>query len=70
MTLSEYLSWKQLTDDAFASLVGVDRSAVTRWRTGARTPSRAPMKRIREVTSGAVTADDFFELTQTSRGAA
>jgi DNA-binding transcriptional regulator YdaS (Cro superfamily) len=66
MTLAEYLSWKQLKDGPFAALLGVDRSAVARWRTGARVPSKDHMRRIREITGGAVTADDFFELSTTS----
>lgn len=60
MKLQEYLLSRQLDLETFAGMVGSSASAVRKWRAGERTPRRDQMLRIREVTNGAVTADDFL----------
>ena len=59
MKLSDYLSYHDLTDQAFADRVGVDRSTVTRWRNG-RMPEPQQMGLIAERTNGDVTPNDFI----------
>lgn len=63
MTLADYLRSNGLTDDQFAKICGdgLSSEAVRKWRFGARTPRPAHMRRIREVTKGKVTADDFLD---------
>jgi len=39
---------------------GCQESAVRKWRTGARIPRRKSLKRILEITEGAVTPADFL----------
>lgn len=63
MTLSEYLTQNSLSIAAFAARLGVNKSAVSRWATGARLPRRDMMNRINDATEGEVTANDFFEST-------
>jgi transcriptional regulator with XRE-family HTH domain len=62
MKLSEYLAAHDLTDPAFAALVGCDRTTVLRWRSAKVMPEREQMRRIAEVTEGAVTANDFYDI--------
>lgn len=61
MTLSEYLTRHQISDRDFASLIKVRPFAVYRYRRGWRRPCWAALKRITEVTGGAVTANDFAQ---------
>jgi transcriptional regulator with XRE-family HTH domain len=62
MQIKAYLEEKGFTDAAFAELIGVDRSTVTRMRKNGQTPGAETMRRIAEVTNGAVTANDFFGI--------
>lgn len=48
-----------MTDADFAALVGCDRSTVTRIRAG-QFPSSATLRKIQEVTRGAVTPNDLM----------
>lgn len=60
MTLSEYMRNAGIDDDALAAKLGCSAGAVRKWKYGERTPRPDQMVRIREVTGGAVTADDFL----------
>lgn len=62
MKLDAYIRENGLTDAAFAEKVDRDRSAVSRWRSGATVPDADSLKKILEATGGAVTPNDFFEL--------
>jgi hypothetical protein len=54
MSLNGYI------DDDVARLVGgVGRTAVTRWRNDSRNPSMRMLRRLAEVSSGSVAANDF-----------
>jgi DNA-binding transcriptional regulator YdaS (Cro superfamily) len=64
MKLSDYLSSRSLTDQAFADVVGVNRTTVTRWRNG-RMPDPHQMALIADKTEGDVTPNDFV-LPQSS----
>ena len=68
MKLGEYLSWKKLTPLAFATLVGVSRQTVTRWRDGSRKPDWDLLPKIIEVTGGKVTADSFVDDQPATNG--
>jgi transcriptional regulator with XRE-family HTH domain len=59
MTLSDWMTLKRLTDADLAELVAADRSRINRIRRGIALPSLALAKRIKEVSAGAVTADDY-----------
>ena len=64
MTLERYLSEHGISRSAFARLIGVSPASVTRYvkaGEGGRSPRDAIMRRIREATGGAVTADDFLD---------
>jgi DNA-binding XRE family transcriptional regulator len=60
MTLKEYLTWKSLTDTAFAREIGVVPSTVLRLKSGDRSPSMALARKIMEATGGKVRPDDFL----------
>ncbi len=60
MTLTQYLSQQDLTHEAFAALIGVNPSTAWRYANGKRMPCRAAMRRIVEVTNGAVGPADFY----------
>lgn len=58
MTLTQFLQFKNMTRQEFASALGVDPVSVYRWENGTRLPVRH-FARIAEVTEGLVTANDF-----------
>lgn len=62
MQLQEYLEERGLTDRSFAAKLGVASMTVWRWRNGRRTPRIPTIKRIAELTGGAVTATDWLEV--------
>jgi len=59
--LARYMHRQKLSDIAMAELIGVTRQAVYNYRKGLRTPTRAVMRKIREVTGGKVRADHFLD---------
>lgn len=70
MELKTYLATHAMTDAYFAELIGVDRSSVTRMRHGGQAPRADVMRKIAEVTDGAVTPNDFFGVDPRQEGAA
>jgi transcriptional regulator with XRE-family HTH domain len=60
MTLEEWKRARGLTDEALADLLGIERSSVTKIRRGKASPSLAVIKRIRDLTGGAVTGDEWI----------
>jgi transcriptional regulator with XRE-family HTH domain len=60
MRLGQYMAGRGVNDAALARDLGVTAAAVGRYRNGKRLPSPAVMKKIRRLTDGAVTADDFY----------
>lgn len=66
MKLAAYLDAEQISDAAFARMVGVERQAVGRYKTGERFPERTILLRIFEATNGAVTANDFAGIEQSA----
>lgn len=69
MKLSDYLKANGLTDAAFAEIIGVDRSSVTRMRAGGQIPSAPVMQEIAKKTNGEVTANDFFDINPSEAAA-
>lgn len=60
MTLSDYMALRGIDDAGLAALLGdCSESGVRKWRYGERVPRPEQMKRIAEVTAGAVTPNDF-----------
>lgn len=51
---------RDMTQGELAQLLGVRLFAVSRYERGERTPRPAVLARIRDVTGGAVTANDFL----------
>lgn len=66
MRLDTHLKGLGLTDQAFASMIGCERSFVTKLRHGDAHASYAVLQRIEEATAGRVTAADIYE-TRKSR---
>ncbi|MGE0575415.1 MAG: helix-turn-helix domain-containing protein [Reyranella sp.] len=60
MKLDTYLAEEGLTETRFAALVGISQPHVNRLRAGKAWPARDLVERIRAVTGGKVTADDFL----------
>lgn len=69
MKLSDYLKVNGMTDAAFAEIIGVDRSSVTRMRARGQIPSAPVMQEIAAKTNGEVTANDFFGIPSPSEAA-
>lgn len=60
MQLHDWLSARNIDDDAFADMVGgVSAHAVRKWRYRERIPRSEEQKRIYAVTEGGVTPNDF-----------
>lgn len=59
MKLANFLESKGISQAKFADLIGVEQAAISRYITGTRMPRKEHLARIRTVTGGAVTADDF-----------
>lgn len=59
-TLAEYLSEKEITDEAFAALVGVSRSMVTKLRNRTAKPSADTALRIMAITGPSVGLADLM----------
>ncbi|WP_406853517.1 helix-turn-helix domain-containing protein [Alsobacter sp. KACC 23698] len=68
MKLADYLAKHGLSHSDFAAKISVSQASVTRYVQGQRTPRPAHMRRIREVTRGAVTANDFIGTSQDNTG--
>jgi transcriptional regulator with XRE-family HTH domain len=62
MKLATYLESSELSDAAFARLIGVERQAVGRYKAGDRFPEKPILLKIYEATGGQVTANDFADL--------
>ena len=63
MKLREYRELFGLSQKEFAKAANVSGMAISRYESG-RIPSSSAMRRIIEVTDGAVTANDFFDIPQ------
>ena len=61
MHLRAHLSQTGETAARFAARVGVDVKTLYRYLSGERFPTPENLRRIREATGGAVTADDFVD---------
>ena len=61
MRLESYMNEHDLGDAAMAAQIGgCSASAVRKWRYGHRIPRAPVIIRIRQITGGLVTADDFI----------
>lgn len=61
MKLASYMADNHLTDEQMASQIGnVSISGLKKWLRDERVPRPDQMRRIAEVTSGAVTPNDFI----------
>lgn len=70
MTLDQFLSKSPLTDEAFGQLIGCSQSQVSRLRRGESAPSTERIARIRDVTDGEVTFDDWYPVPAKTEDAA
>ena len=62
MKLDSYLRAHNLTSAQFGEVSGIgSKQAVHKYRHGLRFPTPENLRRIREATNGAVTADDFVD---------
>lgn len=64
MKLATYLENSELSDAAFARLIGVERQAVGRYKAGDRFPEKPILLKIYEATNGQVSANDFAGLPE------
>lgn len=60
MKLEQYLARKKLNQSQFADLIGSHKSTVSRLVRGLTWPDKETLRRIRQVTGGAVSANDFL----------
>jgi hypothetical protein len=61
MKLATYLTANEIRSAAFGRLVGVSKQTMFKYVRGICFPPPETLKRIREATQGAVTADDFVD---------
>ena len=61
--LATYLQEQNLTDDAFAQIIGLERSVVTKLRNGRIGPSAKSAARIIRATNGAVGIEDLVSAS-------
>ena len=61
MKLQTYMREKELSPADFAATVGCSHWAVRKWMYGQRVPRSAEMQIIRDVTSGQVAPEDFYD---------
>jgi transcriptional regulator with XRE-family HTH domain len=62
MTLKDWLAAHRMSDAEFARVSGIgQRALVQKYRHGRQFPGPENLRRIREATKGAVTADDFVD---------
>lgn len=61
MTLDQWLTERGMTAVNFASLTGLTKQAVHKYRRNLRFPGPDNLRAIREATGGQVTADDFVD---------
>lgn len=65
MQLNQYMANNEITDEIFAGLIGgVSVSGVKKWRYGERVPRPEQMRRIADVTMGAVCPNDFILISE------
>ncbi|MGQ4813068.1 helix-turn-helix domain-containing protein [Agrobacterium vitis] len=64
MKLDRYISEKDMTDAAFAALIGYSQPQVNRVRRGKSFPSPGMIRKIHEETNGAVSFADWYEPEQ------
>lgn len=62
MKLASYLENTGTSDAEFARLIGVERQAVHRYKSGSRFPEKKILSEIYRVTGGQVDANDFADL--------
>jgi transcriptional regulator with XRE-family HTH domain len=61
MHLSDYMTKKSLSDEEVAEMIGRSRPTVSRIRRRKVRPDWQTIEKLKEVTRGAVTADDFTQ---------
>jgi transcriptional regulator with XRE-family HTH domain len=60
MKLTDYMSLKGLSDEEMGNLIGKERSVVSKYRSGAITPTLQTIARLEEITDRAVSFRDFL----------
>jgi transcriptional regulator with XRE-family HTH domain len=70
MTLHEYMATAGISDADLAAKLGCSEGAVKKWRYRERTPRSDQIRRISEITDGAVTPNDFFPPLSPERAGA
>ncbi|MBO9099980.1 MULTISPECIES: helix-turn-helix domain-containing protein [unclassified Rhizobium] len=65
MKLAQYMSDNSIAPEGFAEIVGsVSASGVRKWMYGERTPRVEQLRKIAEVTNGAVCPNDFILISE------
>lgn len=70
MKLAQWLSEHETRARAFARLVGVAPSTVSRWLAGEIIPDRERMRKIADATDGRVMPNDFMDFPAGGPGSA
>jgi hypothetical protein len=67
MRLDWYLEKNAIPVEVFADKIGVHRTSIYRFMKGLTFPRRETLRRIKEVTGGRVTAEDFVDVSASKR---
>ncbi len=64
MELSQFIQENRLTQRGLARALGVTEAAASLWCRGLRTPNYRNLRKIRALTDGQVSADDFLRARE------
>jgi transcriptional regulator with XRE-family HTH domain len=64
MQLAEFITENSLTQRHLALTLGVTEAAISLWARGLRTPNYRNLRKIRALTEGQVSADDFLRAKE------
>jgi transcriptional regulator with XRE-family HTH domain len=70
MRLREYLRLADVSQTRFAALIGVQQATISRYISGEQIPSTPIVVKIRDLSGGAVTLDDWLPEKKIRRAAA
>ena len=64
MQLADFILEKHMTQRMLARTLGVTEAAISLWARGKRTPNYRNLRKIRALTEGQVSADDFLRAKE------
>jgi len=60
MRLKKWMTQKSINDEQLSQMLGISRPAVTMYRNDQRIPKKEIMIKLRQITKGEVSPNDFY----------